>query len=97
MPDAVKVAEQLADEFRGRAAECDRTGEFPAANYARMKEAGYLRAPCRPSNPDWAPASLDVVRTAGARAWWLDGAGATCLFRVGATAMPGEQDGWSRC
>ncbi len=26
-----------ADEFRGEAAEYDRTGEFPAANYARIR------------------------------------------------------------
>ena len=45
MSEAVKIAEQLADEFRFSAAEYDRTGEFPAANYARMRETGYLRAP----------------------------------------------------
>ncbi len=42
--DAVAIAQQLADEFRTRAAEHDRTGEFPTANYDRMREAGYLRA-----------------------------------------------------
>jgi alkylation response protein AidB-like acyl-CoA dehydrogenase len=35
----------LADEFRTRAADYDRTGEFPARNYDRMRETGYLRAP----------------------------------------------------
>ena len=45
MSKAVQVAEKLADEFRTKAAEHDRTGEFPAASYARMKEAGYLASP----------------------------------------------------
>jgi acyl-CoA dehydrogenase len=41
---AVTIARQLADEFRTRAAQYDRTGEFPTANYDRMRETGYLRA-----------------------------------------------------
>jgi alkylation response protein AidB-like acyl-CoA dehydrogenase len=45
MSDAVSIAQQLADEFRPRAAEYDRTAEFPTENYKRMREAGYLRAP----------------------------------------------------
>jgi alkylation response protein AidB-like acyl-CoA dehydrogenase len=44
MSETVKIAEQLAEEFRGRAAEYDRTGEFPTANYDSMRKAGYLRA-----------------------------------------------------
>jgi acyl-CoA dehydrogenase len=43
--DAISIARQLADEFRERAAEYDRTGEFPKQNYDRMRETGYLRAP----------------------------------------------------
>lgn len=39
----IEIAQELAGEFRGRAAEYDRTGEFPTANYDRMREAGYLR------------------------------------------------------
>lgn len=42
--DVEALARQLADEFRGRAGEYDRTGEFPHDNYARMRETGYLRA-----------------------------------------------------
>jgi alkylation response protein AidB-like acyl-CoA dehydrogenase len=42
--DLVILAGQLADEFRPKAAELDRTGAFPFANYERMREAGYLRA-----------------------------------------------------
>jgi alkylation response protein AidB-like acyl-CoA dehydrogenase len=44
MPDAIAIAERLADEFRTRAAAYDRTGEFPAENYGRMRDEGYLRA-----------------------------------------------------
>jgi alkylation response protein AidB-like acyl-CoA dehydrogenase len=44
MSDAITIAQQLADEFRPRAAEYDRTAAFPAENYDRMREAGYLRA-----------------------------------------------------
>ena len=44
MSDVVALATQLADEFRPRAAQYDRTGEFPTENYNRMREAGYLRA-----------------------------------------------------
>ena len=43
--DVVQLARTLADEFRITAAELDRTASFPTANYARMREAGYLRAP----------------------------------------------------
>ena len=45
MSKAVEVAEMLAQEFRPRAADYDRTGEFPAENYRRMRECGYLAAP----------------------------------------------------
>jgi alkylation response protein AidB-like acyl-CoA dehydrogenase len=44
MSDVVNIAKKLADEFRPRAAEYDRTGAFPFENYERMREAGYLRA-----------------------------------------------------
>jgi alkylation response protein AidB-like acyl-CoA dehydrogenase len=43
-PNVISIAEQLAAEFRPLAAELDRTGGFPHANYQRMREAGYLRA-----------------------------------------------------
>ena len=42
--DIIGLAKQLADEFRPRAADYDRTAEFPVANYDRMRETGYLRA-----------------------------------------------------
>jgi alkylation response protein AidB-like acyl-CoA dehydrogenase len=42
--DVIALAKELADEFRATAAELDRSGAFPAANYERMRETGYLRA-----------------------------------------------------
>jgi alkylation response protein AidB-like acyl-CoA dehydrogenase len=42
--DLVALAARLADEFRLSAAELDRSGTFPFANYQRMRETGYLRA-----------------------------------------------------
>lgn len=44
MHEAVNIAGRLADEFRSTAAELDRSGEFPKANYVRMRQAGYLKA-----------------------------------------------------
>lgn len=44
MANVVEIAQVLAEEFRGRAAEYDRSGAFPAENYSRMREEGYLRA-----------------------------------------------------
>lgn len=38
-----EVALALRGEFDGRAADLDRAGGFPTQNYARMREAGYLR------------------------------------------------------
>src|SRR2546429_687437 len=49
--DIVDLARTLADEFRPTAAELDRSGSFPTANYARMREAGYLRAPVTVAQP----------------------------------------------
>jgi alkylation response protein AidB-like acyl-CoA dehydrogenase len=45
MSDVVTIAGKLAQEFRSRAADYDRTGEFPVHNYHRMRELGYLSAP----------------------------------------------------
>jgi len=45
MSEAIKIATRLAEEFRPRAAAYDRTGEFPAENYDRMRATGYLAAP----------------------------------------------------
>src|SRR5581483_9418561 len=42
--DVAALAATLAEEFRGRAAALDRTGQFPFDNYQRMREVGYLRA-----------------------------------------------------
>lgn len=40
----IDIAAALAEEFRQGAAEYDRTGDFPSANYERMRTEGYLRA-----------------------------------------------------
>ena len=42
--DAVRVAEELAHDFRARAASAARAGSVPAENHRRMHEAGYLAA-----------------------------------------------------
>ena len=39
------IAMELRGQFDARAAELDRNGGFPDENYARMREAGYLRGP----------------------------------------------------
>ena len=89
MSDAVTVAEQLADEFRGRAAEYDRAGEFPAENYARMKDAGYLRAPVPAELGGLGAGLLEMSRAQQALA---RGCASTALavnmhlFQVGTTA-----------
>jgi alkylation response protein AidB-like acyl-CoA dehydrogenase len=89
MSDTVKIAQQLADEFRPRAAEYDRTGEFPAENYRRMKEAGYLRAPVPAelgglgaSLPEMARAQQALARGCASTALAVN----MHLFQVGTTA-----------
>jgi len=42
--DLVRLATELADEFRERAAGYDLAGEFPHTNYDRMRDTGYLAA-----------------------------------------------------
>lgn len=44
MSEVVAIAEKLAEQFRTRAAEYDRTAAFPRENYDAMRDAGYLRA-----------------------------------------------------
>lgn len=89
MSDVVKIAQQLADEFRGRAAEYDRAGEFPTENYARMKQAGYLRAPVPTEIGGLGAGLLEMSRAQQALA---RGCASTALavnmhlFQVGTTA-----------
>lgn len=45
MSEMIRIAEQLAIEFRATASEVDLDGRFPAENYARMRDIGYLRGP----------------------------------------------------
>ena len=44
MTNVVTIAENLAEDFRTRAAEVDREGRFPHENYEKMRRAGYLAA-----------------------------------------------------
>jgi alkylation response protein AidB-like acyl-CoA dehydrogenase len=54
------LAEQLAEEFAGRAADVDREGRFPTENILRLKEAGYLSLPV-PAEFGGSGADLDSV------------------------------------
>ncbi len=89
MGNAIQVAEGLAQEFRGRAAEYDRTGEFPAENYRRMREEGYLAAPVPSELGGLGAGLLDMSRAQQALA---RGCASTALavnmhvFQVGTTA-----------
>lgn len=92
--DVVKLPQDLAVEFRERAAEYDRSGEFPTKNYERMREAGYLRA-LVPQELGGLGAGL--VEMAHAQQQLARGCASTALavnmhhFQVGAAA-----DGWRK-
>jgi alkylation response protein AidB-like acyl-CoA dehydrogenase len=83
------IATELADEFRERAAEHDRTGDFPTENYDRMRERGYLRGPV-PEELGGLGAGL--AETAAAQRALARGCASTALavnmhlFQVGAAA-----------
>ena len=92
MTDVVSIAEKLADEFRGRAAEYDRTGEFPTENYRRMREEGYLAAPVP---EELGGLGADLLTMSRAQQALARGCASTALavnmhlFQVGTTV-----DGW---
>ena len=89
MSNVITIAQTLAEEFRTRAAEYDRTGEFPTTNYARMREAGYLYAPAPAELGGCGASLLEMCRAQQALA---RGCGSTALavnmhlFQVGAIA-----------
>ena len=89
MTDVVQVATRLADEFRAGAAECDRTGAFPSANYARMREVRYTSAPVPEKLGGFGAGLLTMSRAQQALA---RGCASTALavnmhlFQVGTTA-----------
>lgn len=89
MTHAVEVAERLANEFRSRAGEHDRTGQFPAENYRRMREEGYLAAPVPSELGGLGAGLLEMSRAQQALA---RGCASTALavnmhvFQVGTTA-----------
>jgi alkylation response protein AidB-like acyl-CoA dehydrogenase len=89
MSDIVTIATRLADEFRTRAADYDRTGEFPTKNYDAMREAGYLRALVP---EDLGGMGVSLAEMARAQQALARGCGSTALavnmhqFQVGAMA-----------
>lgn len=89
MNEAITVAEKLAGEFRARAADYDKTGEFPAENYKRMREEGYLAAPVPKELGGFGASLADMARAQQALA---RGCASTALavnmhlFQVGTTA-----------
>ncbi|MBI5287869.1 MAG: acyl-CoA/acyl-ACP dehydrogenase [Chloroflexi bacterium] len=89
MVDVIGIAATLADEFRAKAAAYDLSGEFPADNYARMKEEGYLRAPVP---EELGGLGADLATMARAQQALARGCASTALavnmhlFQVGTTA-----------
>ncbi|MET0532809.1 MAG: acyl-CoA dehydrogenase family protein [Steroidobacter sp.] len=87
MSSIVSIAVRLAEEFRARAAEYDRSGEFPSQNYQRMREVGYLCAPVPAELGGGGASLLEMCRAQQALA---RGCGSTALavnmhlFQVGA-------------
>ena len=92
MSDMIEIARELRDGFDARAAEHDRTGEFPTENYAELREAGYLRGPV-PAELGGGDADLGETARAQRALGWGDASSALAvnmhLFQVGAAA-----DGW---
>ncbi len=92
MTNVVAIAKELAEEFRATAAESDRTGAFPAENYRRMREAGYLSAPVPEELGGFGAGLAEMSRAQQALA---RGCASTALavnmhlFQIGTTA-----DGW---
>jgi alkylation response protein AidB-like acyl-CoA dehydrogenase len=85
----IALAKELAEEFRGRAAQYDNTGEFPAENYKRMRETGYLAAPVP---VEFGGSGADIVTMSRAQEELARGCASTALavnmheFQVGTMA-----------
>ena len=83
------IAMELRGQFDARAAELDRNGGFPDENYARMREAGYLRGPV-PAELGGGDADLEEAARAQRALGW--GCASTALavnmhlFQVGGAA-----------
>lgn len=90
MGEMTDLAHELRGEFDKRAADLDRDGGFPAENYERMEETGYLRGPV-PRELGGLGADLPEVATAQRALGW--GCASTALmvnmhvFQVGAAAQ----------
>jgi alkylation response protein AidB-like acyl-CoA dehydrogenase len=89
MSNVVETARELAEEFRTRAAEYDRSGEFPAENYKRMREKGYLAAAVP---QEFGGSGADLLTMARAQEELARGCASTALavnmheFQVGSMA-----------
>ncbi len=90
MTKMTAVASQLSDEFATRAAQYDKSGEFPTENYRAMRELGYLAGPV-PAELGGLDAGL--AENARAQRILARGCASTALainmhlFQVGAAAM----------
>ena len=89
MTNAIEAATKLADQFRPRAADYDKSGAFPEENYADMRAAGYLAAPVP---EDLGGMGADLATMAKAQQALARGCASTALavnmhlFQVGTTA-----------
>lgn len=89
MTDTIQIATDLANAFRSRAADYDRTGAFPEENYRDMRAAGYLAAPVP---EELGGLGADLLTMARAQQALARGCASTALavnmhlFQVGTTA-----------
>lgn len=101
--DVAQIARALADEFRPGAADLDRTANFPEANYERLRQTGYLRAPVP---LELGGLGCGVLAMSRAQQQLARGCASTALavnmhlFQVGAAAdgwRSTRAPGWGRC
>lgn len=88
------IAEQLAIEFAGRAAEQDRSGEFPYANFADIRAVGLPALPVPVEYGGWGADLLDTAMVAERLA---RGDGSTALsfvMHLQTIGSAAEGNGW---
>ena len=89
MTNMIEIARTLREDFDLRAADHDRTGEFPRENYDQLREHGYLRGPV-PAELGGLDADLAETARAQRALGWGDASTALAvnmhLFQVGAAA-----------
>lgn len=85
----IDIALELRGEFDARAAELDRSGDFPHENYEQLREHGYLRGPVPAELGGLGAGLVETARAQRALGW---GCASTALavnmhhFQVGAAA-----------